>query len=158
MYKRYRHAGSTEKVISLLGKKTQARKPQKRIVNWVTQSSPYHSLYIYPTPNKNTWNCPECIKKLKYKSGRWSKPGAQSADDQQAGGSGSPEPTTSVVWTPWIVSSSATTLSAVPPAIATSLELDAPAADSTTPSDAPPHQQARLSSQPPSHGAPSSVL
>ena len=39
-------------------------------------------------------------KKFKYKSGRWSKPGAQSADDQQDGGFGSPEPTTSVIWTP----------------------------------------------------------
>ena len=40
MYKGYTHAGSTEKVISLWGKRTQERKPQKRKVNWATQTLP----------------------------------------------------------------------------------------------------------------------
>ena len=51
-------------------------------MNCATQTSPEHSLSIYPTPYKKTCYCPQCIKKLKYKSGRWSKPGAQSADNQ----------------------------------------------------------------------------
>ncbi|TMW83485.1 hypothetical protein EJD97_001576, partial [Solanum chilense] len=79
---------------------------------------------------------------------------AQSANDQQAGGSGSPKPTTSVIWTPSVVFSASTALSAVSPSISTVLELDTPSAKS----DAPPLQQARLSSQPPYHDAPSSVL
>ncbi|TMW86314.1 hypothetical protein EJD97_021586, partial [Solanum chilense] len=83
---------------------------------------------------------------------------AQSADDQQAGGSDSPEPTTFVIWTPSVVSSASTTLSAVPPDISTVMELDAQAAKSLLLSDVPPPQQARLSSQPPYHGAPSSLL
>ena len=40
MYKRYKHAGSTEKVISLLGKKNTGKKTQKRIVNWANHTSP----------------------------------------------------------------------------------------------------------------------
>ncbi|TMW81311.1 hypothetical protein EJD97_010469, partial [Solanum chilense] len=55
---------------------------------------------------------------------------AQSADDQQAGGSGSPEPTSSVFLTPSVVSSATTTLSAVPHAISTVQELDAPTTNS----------------------------
>ena len=55
---------------------------------------------------------------------------AQSAVDQQAGGSGSPEPTSSTIWTPLVVSSATTALSVVPPAISTVRELDAPAANS----------------------------
>ena len=73
---------------------------------------------------------------------------AHSAVDQQAGGSGFPEPTSSAIWTPSVVSSaiwtpsvvssaiwtpsvmsSATTApSVVPPAVSTVRELDAPAA------------------------------
>ena len=49
-------------------------------------------------------------EKLKYDSGRWSKQGVQSADDHQVGGFNSPEPTTSIVLTPSVVSSLATTL------------------------------------------------
>ncbi|TMW80942.1 hypothetical protein EJD97_013361, partial [Solanum chilense] len=55
---------------------------------------------------------------------------AQSAVDQQAGGSGSPEPTSSSMWTPLVVSSATTALLAVPPAISTVQELDTPAANS----------------------------
>ncbi|TMW91809.1 hypothetical protein EJD97_013867, partial [Solanum chilense] len=83
---------------------------------------------------------------------------AQSADDQQAGGSGSPEPTTSIIWTPSVVYSASKAQSAVPPSISTVLELDAPHLTLLLSYDVPPPQQARLSSQPPSHGATSSML
>ena len=51
----------------------------------------------------------------------------QSAVDQQAGGSGSLEPTSSAIWTPSVVSSATTAPSVVPPAVSTVRELDAPA-------------------------------
>ena len=70
-------------------------------------------------------------KKLKYEIGRWNKPGAKNAGNQQAGGFCSPKPTTSVVGTPSLGSLSITTLSLVPSAVSTSLELDAPTAYST---------------------------
>ena len=54
---------------------------------------------------------------------------AQSAVDQQAGGSVSPEPTSFVIWTPSVVSSATTAPSVVPPAISTVRELDAPTAN-----------------------------
>ena len=53
-YKRYRHAGSTEKVISLLGKKNTSKKTQKEDSELATQTSPQHSLSIYPNLNKKT--------------------------------------------------------------------------------------------------------
>ena len=74
---------------------------------------------------------PNAYKKLRYESGRLSKPAAQSDDNQQAGGFDSAAPTTYVVWTPSVVSSSATTLSVVPPTVSTFVELDALEADST---------------------------
>ena len=40
MYKTYKHAGSREKVISLLRKNNTGKKTQKRIVNWATQTLP----------------------------------------------------------------------------------------------------------------------
>jgi len=49
------------------GKRTQARKSQGRIMSWVTQTSPYHSQPIYPTPNKIWCNFPLCIEKRKVK-------------------------------------------------------------------------------------------
>ena len=55
---------------------------------------------------------------------------AQSAVDQQAGGFGFLEPTSSAIWTPLVVSSATTALSVVPPDISTVRELDAPAANS----------------------------
>ncbi|TMW80223.1 hypothetical protein EJD97_022630, partial [Solanum chilense] len=55
---------------------------------------------------------------------------AQSVVDQQAGGSGSPESTSSVIWTPPVVSLATVAPSVVPRAIATLRELDAPAANS----------------------------
>ncbi|TMW82727.1 hypothetical protein EJD97_005122, partial [Solanum chilense] len=82
----------------------------------------------------------------------------QSAVDQQAGGSDSPEPTSSEIWTPSVVYSETTALSVVPPAISTVRELDAPPLTLMLLSDAPPPQQVRLSSQPPSLGASFSVL
>ena len=54
---------------------------------------------------------------------------AQSAIDQQDGGSGSPEPTSSAIWTPSVVSSATSAPSVVPPAISTVRELDAPGAN-----------------------------
>ncbi|TMW84869.1 hypothetical protein EJD97_024223, partial [Solanum chilense] len=80
------------------------------------------------------------------------------AVDQQAGGFGSPEPTSSAIWTPSVVSSATTALSVVPPAISSVRELDAQPLTLMLSSGAPPPQQVRLSSQPPSLGAPSSVL
>ena len=65
---------------------------------------------------------------------------------------------TSLIWTPSVVSSASTSLSAVPPAGSIVLELDAQQITILLSSDAPPPKQASLSSQPPSHGAPSSVL
>ncbi|TMW80564.1 hypothetical protein EJD97_018336, partial [Solanum chilense] len=55
---------------------------------------------------------------------------AQSVVDQQAGGSGFPEPTSSAIWTPSVVSSATTALSVVPLSISTGQELDSPAANS----------------------------
>ena len=83
---------------------------------------------------------------------------AQSTIDQQDGGSGSPEPTSSAIWTPSVVSSATTALSALPPAISRVQELDAPAANSPALIWWPPPLQVRLSLQPPSLGAPSSLL
>ena len=40
MYTRYRHAGSTEKVISLLGKKNTGKKTPEEDSEWATQTSP----------------------------------------------------------------------------------------------------------------------
>ncbi|TMW80333.1 hypothetical protein EJD97_021276, partial [Solanum chilense] len=57
---------------------------------------------------------------------------AQTANDLQACGSCSPEPTSSVISTPSVVSSATTTLSVVRPAISTVRELDTPAANSRT--------------------------
>ncbi|TMW84842.1 hypothetical protein EJD97_024259, partial [Solanum chilense] len=83
---------------------------------------------------------------------------AQSAVDQQAGGSGSPEPTSSAIFTPSVVSSARTAQSFVTPAITTVRELDAQPLTLMLSSGAPPPQQVRLSSHPPSLGAPSSVI
>ena len=55
---------------------------------------------------------------------------AQSAVDQQDCGSGSPEPKSSAIWTPSVVSSATSAPSVVPPAISTVRELHAPAANS----------------------------
>ncbi|TMX05703.1 hypothetical protein EJD97_007514, partial [Solanum chilense] len=57
----------------------------------------------------------------------------QSVVDQQAGGSGSPEPTCSAIRIPSVVSSATTALSVVPPAISIVRELDALAANSDAP-------------------------
>ncbi|TMW80791.1 hypothetical protein EJD97_015064, partial [Solanum chilense] len=83
---------------------------------------------------------------------------AQSAVDQQDGGSSSPEPTYSAIWTPSVVSSATTALSVVPPPISIVRELDAQPLTLMLSSGAPPPQQVKLSSQPPSHGVPYSVL
>ena len=56
----------------------------------------------------------------------WRKRGV----DQQDGGSGSPESTSSTTWTPSVVSSATSAPSVVPPTISTVRELDAPAANS----------------------------
>ncbi|TMW99662.1 hypothetical protein EJD97_002194, partial [Solanum chilense] len=86
---------------------------------------------------------------------------AQSAVDQQAARSGSPEPTSSAIWTPSVVSSATTAPSVVPPSISTVRELDAPAAPAAN-SDAliwyasSSASEALIAS--PSLSAPSSVL
>ena len=51
------------------------------------------------------------------------------AVDQQAGGSGSPKPTSSAIWTPSVVSSATSAPSVVTSAISAVRELDAPAAN-----------------------------
>ena len=50
-----------------------------------------------PHPQQKDMQLFPMHKKFKYENGRWSKAGAQSTNDQQAGGSDSPEPTTSVI-------------------------------------------------------------
>ena len=55
---------------------------------------------------------------------------AQSADDKQVGGSGTPEPTSVVILTPSVVSSATKTLLAVPHAMSTVEDLDAPVGNS----------------------------
>ena len=156
MYTRYRHAGSTVEIICLLGGKNTDKKTPKEdselgYSNFnlaLTFHSPHHQ-------QKDNQLSP-MHKKLKHKSGRRSKPGAQSNDDQHVVGSDSPDPTAPVICIPSVVSSVATSLSVVPLSISTFLELDA--TKLTLSSDVPPHQQARLSSQPPFYGAPSLVL
>ena len=65
MYKRYRHAGSTEKVISLLGKKNIGKKTPKE-----DSELGYSDLTLAPTfhlphpQQKKTCNCPQYIKSL----------------------------------------------------------------------------------------------
>ena len=49
-----------------LGKKNKGKKTPKEDSELGYSTSPYLSLSIYPTPNKNTCNCPQCIKKLDY--------------------------------------------------------------------------------------------
>ena len=70
MYKRYKHAGSTEKVISLLGKKYTGKKTPKEDSELgysdFTLALTFHLLH----PNKKICDCPQCIKKHKYESGR----------------------------------------------------------------------------------------
>ena len=54
MYKRYKHAGSTEKVISLLGEKNTGKKTPKEDSELGYSDFTLHTLSIYPTPNKKS--------------------------------------------------------------------------------------------------------
>ena len=52
MYKRYKHAGSTEKVISLLGKKNKGKKTSKEDSELGYSDFTLTLTFIYPTPTK----------------------------------------------------------------------------------------------------------
>ena len=62
MYTRYRHAGSTEKVISLLGEKNTGKKTPKEDNEFGNSDFTLTLTFHLPHPNKKTCNCPQCIK------------------------------------------------------------------------------------------------
>ncbi|TMX05637.1 hypothetical protein EJD97_013287, partial [Solanum chilense] len=82
----------------------------------------------------------------------------QSTVDQQDGGSGFSEPTSSAILTPAVVSSATTAQSVVPPAISTVRQLDTAAANSDALIWCASSSASGLSLQPLSLSAPSSVL
>jgi len=103
-----RHAGSTKIKQSLGGKEHRQENRKRGFMSWVTQTSPYHSQSIYPTPNKIRCNCPQCIHRQETKmdmgeANLWRK---APANHQHAGGSGFPEPAGTSVGAPSVVPTS----------------------------------------------------
>ena len=70
MYTRYRHAGSTIKIISLIGKKNTGKKTPKDDHELGYSDITLALTLNLPTAHKRTCNYPLCIKKLRYESGR----------------------------------------------------------------------------------------
>ena len=70
MYKRYKHAGSTEKVISLLGKKNTGKKtPKEDSELGYSNFTLTLTIHLPPPPTKRHAIVPNALKS-KYKSGR----------------------------------------------------------------------------------------
>ena len=70
MYKRYKHAGSTEKVISLLGKKNTGKKTPKEDSELGYSDFTLALTFHLPHPQQKDMQLSPMHKKLKYKSGR----------------------------------------------------------------------------------------
>ena len=70
MYKRYKHAGSTEKVISLLWKKNTGKKTPKEDSKLGYSDFTLALTFHLPNPQKKDMQLSPMLKKLKYKSSR----------------------------------------------------------------------------------------
>ena len=70
MYTRYRHAGSTVKIISLLGKKNTGKKNPKDDSEWGYSDFTLELTFHLPHPQQKDMELSPMHKKLKYESGR----------------------------------------------------------------------------------------
>ena len=70
MYTRYRHAGSTEKVISLSGKKNTGKKTPKEDSELGYSDFTLALTFHLPQPQQKDMQLSPMHKKLKYQSGR----------------------------------------------------------------------------------------